>query len=221
MSKFLGPIHHWLFNKIKFYEGLESDIIESIEEKLNISLSEITAELKNKIGPPIENKPLEELINNNNIHGWLQNKITLAEIRQASLITFIWDKYGEKGIDIVKESYRNQALKSGENAKSKYDLSSAPLLYKALNNYILDGMPCDNVNNITINEDNRLQWKVINCLHKNYWLDVNGDLDTLYELREIWISNFVSSANPSFSYTLSSEGMDDTRLFVHQIAKSE
>ncbi|WP_432666158.1 hypothetical protein R9X47_07540 [Wukongibacter baidiensis] len=221
MSRFLGPIHHWLFNKIKLYEGLESDIIEKAEGKLSVNLSQITEELKNKVGAPIEDKPLEELIDTNNIHGWLQNKITIAETRQAALITFIVDKHGKEGIDIVKECYKSQAIESGEDAKSKYDLDSAPLLYKALNNYILDGMPCDNVNNITINEDNKLEWKVTNCLHKNYWLDVNGDLDTLYELRKVWISNFVSSANPSFTYNFISEGGDGNRLLIHQITKSE
>lgn len=221
MSRFLGPIHHWLFNKIKLYEGLESDIIKNIEEKLSADLSKITDELNSKVGAPIEDKPLEELIDTNNIHGWLQNKITIAETRQAALITFIVDKHGKEGIDITKECYKKQAIKSGEDAKSKYDLGSAPLLYKALNNYILDGMPCDNVNNVTINEGNKLEWRVTNCLHKSYWLDVNGDLDTLYELRKVWISNFVSSANPSFTYNFISEGMDGNRLLIHQLTKSE
>ncbi|WP_432402701.1 hypothetical protein [Wukongibacter sp. M2B1] len=221
MSRFLGPIHHWLFDKIKLYESLEFDIIDNIEKKLSISLSEITDKLKIKIGPPIGDKSLEELIDTNNIHGWLQDKITISETRQAALITFIVNKYGNEGIDIIKECYRNQAIASGQDARSKYDLGSAPLIYKALNNYILDGMPCDNVNSITLNEYNKLGWRVTNCIHKNYWLNVNGDLDTLYELRRIWISNFVSSANPSFTYNFISESMDGNRLLIHQIAKSE
>ncbi len=221
MSRFLGPIHHWLFNKITLYEGLESDIIRNVEEKFEVSLSDITNELQSKIGSPIENKPLEELIDTNNIHGWLQNKITIAETRQAAIITSIVNKYGEEGISIIKECYKNQAIESGEDAKGKYDVNSPAALYKALNNYILDGMPCDNVNNITINEDNTLEWKVSNCLHKNYWQSVNGDLDTLYELREIWISNFIKSANTNFTYIFKDEHMDGNRLLIHRIEKAE
>lgn len=221
MSRFLGPIHHWLFNKITLYEKLESDIIKNVEEKFGVNLTAITDELQSKIGSPIESKPLEELIDTNNIHGWLQNKITIAETRQAAFITYIVNKYDKESISIISECYKNQAIKSGEDAKSKYDVNSAPALYKALNNYILDGMPCDNVNNITINEENVLEWKVSNCLHKNYWQNVNGDLNLLYELREVWISNFVKSANTNFTYNHENVNMDGNRLLTHQIAKAE
>lgn len=220
MSKFLGPIHYWLFNKITLYESLESDIIDTIENKLNISLSDITEELNSKIGAPIQNKSLEELIDTNNIHGWLQNKITIAETRQASLITFVVNKYGDKGINIIQNCYKQQAKASGKDAKTNYNLDSAPAIYKALNNYILDGMPCDNVNNITVNEDNKLEWRVLNCLHKDYWINVNGDLDILYELRKIWISHFIQSANSNYEYNFRVEDMDNRKVLIHEIAKT-
>jgi hypothetical protein len=220
MSKFLGPIHYWLFNKIFLYENLESDIIESIEQKLNISLWDITKELHEKIGLPLENKPLEELIDTNNIHGWLQNKITIAETRQAALITFIVNKYGEKGMNIIKNCYKEQAVKSGKDAKSNYDVISASAIYKTLNNYILDGMPCDNVNNITVNEDTKLEWRVLNCLHKNYWINVSGNLDILYELRNTWISNFIQSVNSNYEYNFKIENMDNNKLLIHEIVKT-
>jgi len=220
MSKFLGPIHHWLFNKIKLYERLESDIIEKVKEKLNSNLSEVTDELQSKIGPQLEDKPLEELIDTNNIHGWLQNKISIAETRQAALITYIVNEYNKEGMNIIKECYKNQAVKSGEDAKSTYDTSSAAAIYKALNNYILDGMPCDNVNNITVNEENMLEWRVTNCLHKNYWFSVNGNLDILYELRKIWISYFVKASNPDFIYSFKSENVDGNTLLINQIVKT-
>lgn len=221
MSKFLGPIHHWLFDKIKLYENLESDIIEKVEERLNISLSDINTKLENKIGHKVPNRPLEELIDTNNIHGWLQNKISIAETRQAALITYIVDEYGEEGRNIIKECYRNQALKCGKDAKSQYDIGSAQAIYKALNNYILDGMPCDNVNNITVNEDNRLEWKVSNCLHKNYWDSVDGNLDILYELRKIWIAHFIESANPNYKYYFNIENMGNNKILIHEIKKYE
>lgn len=220
MSKFLGPIHHWLFNKITLYESVESDIIEKIEKKLNISLSDITYELQSKIGAKIPKKPLEELIDTNNIHGWLQNKITLAETRQAALITFVVNKYGKEGISIIKDCYKNQAIESGKNAKSNYDVTSAPNIYKVLNNYILDGMPCDTVNNITVNENNKLEWRVLNCLHKEYWINVSGDLDILYELRKIWITHFIQSANPNYEYNFNIANLDNSKVLIHEIVKT-
>lgn len=219
MSRFLGPIHHWLFNKIKLYEKLESAIIDNVQKDLNTDLSDIMESLYNKIGYPIENKPLEELIDTNNIHGWLQSKITKAETRQAALITNLIDKFGEDVLNIVKNTYKFQAINCGKDVKNNTDISTAPNIYKALNNYILDGMPCDNVNNITINEENKLQWKVLNCLHKGYWLNVNGNLDVLYDLRSIWISNFIENANPAYSYSFEIQDTDGQQVLVHQISK--
>ncbi|RKD31930.1 hypothetical protein [Thermohalobacter berrensis] len=219
MSRFLAPIHFWLFNKIKLYEKLEYEIVENIEKELSANISDIVSDLRNKIGNPIEDKPLDELIDTNNIHGWLQNKINIAETRQAALITEIIKKFGDKGLNIVKESYKDQAIRCGKEASKELDVSTAPSLYKALNNYILDGMPCDNVNNITIEENDRLQWKVVNCLHKGYWEEVEGDINILYELREIWISNFIRNANPDFDYQFKIDKIDDRKILVHEIKR--
>lgn len=219
MSRFLGPIHHWLFNKIKLYEELESQIIDNVQRELDTNISDMVSNLENKIGSPIPDRPLEELIDTSNIHGWLQNKITIAETRQAALITNIIDKFGEKGLNVIKETYKDQATKSGKDAKVNYDVSTPALLYKTLNNYILDGMPCDNVNNVTINEENKLQWQVVNCLHKGYWENVNGDINVLYELREIWISNFIKNANPEFTYSFKIQDINGQKVLVHEINK--
>jgi len=219
MSRFLGPIHHWLFNKIKLHEELESQIIDNVQRELDTNISNMVSNLENKIGSPIPNRPLEELIDTSNIHGWLQNKITIAETRQAALITSIIDKFGEKGLNVIKETYKDQAIKSGKDAKVNYNVSTPALLYKTLNNYILDGMPCDNVNNVTINEKNKLQWQVVNCLHKGYWENVNGDLNVLYELREIWISNFIKNANPEFTYSFKIQDINGQKILVHEINK--
>lgn len=219
MSRFLAPIHFWLFNKIRLYEELEFQIIENVEKQLNTNISDLISELRDKIGNPIEDKPLQELIDTNNIHGWLQNKINIAETRQAALITKIINKFGQKGLEIIEKTYEAQGAICGKNAADKFDVSTAPSLYKALNNYILDGMPCDNVNNITIEENNWVQWKVVNCLHKGYWENVKGDIKILYKLRQIWISNFVKNANNNFNYYFSIESNNEENTLVHEIKR--
>ncbi len=220
MSRFLGPIHHWLFNKIRLYEGLELQIIENVEKELNTNIKDMVLDIRNKIGEPMLNKNLEELIDTNNIHGWLQNKIAIAETRQAGLITKIINKFEEEGLKVIKETYKKQAISCGKDAALNYDVSTAPALYKALNNYILDGMPCDNVNNISLEEENKLQWKVERCLHRGYWDTVNGDVNVLYILREIWITYFVESANPAFKYDFAIQNINAQTLFIHQINKA-
>ncbi len=215
MSRFLGPIHHWLFNKIRLNEELELNIIDNVQTRLNVNINDIVSMSRTEIADPIENKELEELIDTDNIHGWLQEKITLVETRQAYVIKAIVDKFGDKGVDIIKETYKEQAIKCAEDAKLNSDVSSPAAIYKSLNNYILDGMPCDNVNNMTANEEDRLEWKVERCLHRGYWEKVGASTELLYELRKIWIENFVESSNENYRYEFNIED----GMMVHQIKR--
>ena len=215
MSRFLGPIHHWLFNKIRSNEELELNIIDNVQTKLNVNIDEIVSSSRSQIGDIMEDKNLEEIIDTDNIHGWLQEKITLVETRQAFVIKNIVDKFEGKGVDIIKETYKNKAIKCAKDAKLNSDVSSPASIYKALNNYILDGMPCDNVNNITVNEEDILEWKVGRCLHKGYWEKVGASTDLLYELRKIWIENFVQNANEDYRYEFKIED----GIMVHEIKK--
>ncbi|WP_099188979.1 hypothetical protein [Tepidibacter mesophilus] len=215
MSRFLGPIHHWLFNKIKSNEELELNIIDNVQTKLNVNIDDIVTDSRTKIADIMEDKNLEEIIDTDNIHGWLQDKITLVETRQAYVIKNIVDKFKDKGFDVIKETYKNQAIKCAEDAKLNSDVSSPEAIYKSLNNYILDGMPCDNVNNITVTEEDRLEWKVGRCLHKGYWEKVGASTDLLYELRKIWVGNFVQNANEDYRYEFKIED----GIMVHEIKR--
>ena len=80
MSLFLGPIHYWLYGKIGNQEELTKRIAAYAQQKNLIdSSTEYVRELS----------PLEEVIDEGNIHGWLQARIANAEMRYADLVTLI------------------------------------------------------------------------------------------------------------------------------------
>lgn len=200
MSKFLAPIHTWLFNKINLYEELEATLVKSYTEKYGEAAEKIYIEAKDSFGHPLEAKPIEELIDVSNIHGWLQNKISIAETRQAALITKLYNIYGEEVKNIATKLYSDQGSQCGKDAKQKYEVNGAAEIYQALNNYILEGMPCDRVNSITESSDDKLEWKNEMCLHKGYWDSVQGDISLFYQLRDTWIKAFVENTNSQFDY---------------------
>ena len=75
MSMFLGPIHYWLYNKINNQEKLTAAIASEASKKGWISdAAAYTKELP----------AIESVIDESNIHGWLQLQITDAETRYAS-----------------------------------------------------------------------------------------------------------------------------------------
>lgn len=198
MSLFLGKIHYWLFNKIVWFENLEEEIINLAKEE-GINTSELVKELNLKYGEKLPNLPLEEMIDTSNIHGWLQDKIHSAEYRLASLTNKVLEK--NDGKEKLEELYKRQGLVAANEAIEKNKtVSDAFSIFNAMNDYILDGMPCDRVNEIVSNEENKLVWKRRLCVHKEIWDSVGANVEVFYDLRNIWTKRFVTTVNSNYDY---------------------
>lgn len=215
MSRFLAPIHGWLFNKIKVTESLEKSLINSYREVYGAEVDSIVNKINEKYGKPLEDGVIEDLVDSSNIHGWLQNKIATAETRQAELLGDLIKKYGEEAEKVAFNAFNNQASELAKQAKDIYENETAPKIYEALNSYVLEGMPCDNVNNITIKEIDLLEWKNTRCLHRGYWEVAGAPVETLYSLRFSWIKTFIETINPQFTHIVKQEGS----VFIHQVAR--
>ena len=219
MSKFLAPIHTWLFSKIKLYEALESDLVLTYTKKYGEDIKILYKKIEEEHGYPLENKPIEELIDASNIHGWLQNKISVAELRQAAFITEILNKYSkEEALNIAIDLYSKQARACAEESKEKHQIDTPKEMYNALNSYIIEGMPCDRVNSITISNEDKLQWETTSCLHKKYWEACSGNIDIFYTLREIWIKTFIETLNINFTYKVT-HNATGTPISVNEIVR--
>ncbi|MGL4954632.1 MAG: hypothetical protein ACRC4Y_04035 [Cetobacterium sp.] len=203
MSLYLGKIHYWLFNKIVWFENLEESIVKFIEDRgLDISVQK--AEIDEKYGKKLENKNLEEIIDVNNIHGWLQGRIHSSEGRMAAWVDFIL-KNDENAIEDLKKVFEEQAILAVQEIKKERNPVTASEIYNCMNNYILDGMPCDRVNIISVSEDSLVQWERSICVHKDIWAKENVDVKVFYDLRDAWIKTFVENLNPNFKYSIDSD----------------
>lgn len=218
MSRYLAPIHSWLFNKIKLFEELEGVLVESLKETYGKGeIEDIIKTSYEKYGVPLEEKPLEELIDTSNIHGWLQNRITIAETRECYILNEIFKKYGEEAENIASEIYSRNGGNWGVYAKENYDISSAPQIYDALNDFVLDGMPCDNVNNVIEEREEYVGWKSTKCLHRGYWETVGANINVFYRLRNRWIQGFVENANNKFTYAEKTQEFNGVQGFLREI----
>lgn len=199
MSLFLGKIHYWLFNKILWFEELEKEIYKFADEK-GLPVEQWKRDIFQKYGAPTEEKPLEEIIDTNNIHGWLQNKINSAEGRQAELITNILKTNTEYISDLEFIFGKQGEIASKEYIKEKEIPQTPAEIYNAINDYILEGMPCDRVNRIEENNEVEIRWIATRCIHYEFWNEVGGDVNNFYRLRDKWITCFVNKLNSSFKY---------------------
>ena len=200
MSAFLAPIHTWLFSKILLAEDLETNLKKVYIDKYK----EVAIDIAQKslaYGNPIDTtKNIEDIIDVSNIHGWLQDKIAKVETRTAFIITEMIKKYGKEAEVIAKSCFEDQGISVGETLKAKGTPEKPEEIFNAVNNYLLEGMPCDRVTRVIKSENDIFEWETTSCIHKNYWNAVNGDISIFYELRHTWTKAFIENANEKYTY---------------------
>lgn len=198
MSLFLGKIHYWLFNKILWFESLEEEIIQLAKSE-DLNIEKLSIEINLKYGEKLPNENLEDMIDTNNIHGWLQSKIHSAEGRMAAWTKVILEN-DENSLEKLENVYISQGIKAAKEVKESKTITNAKEIYYSINDYILDGMPCDRVNEVIISEDEIVEWKRRICVHQDIWCKENIDVSIFYKLRNLWIKGFVNEVNSDYQF---------------------
>lgn len=209
MSLFLAPIHTWLFNKIVLVEDIEKAIVERFNSD---EAQQYYVSLVENMGAPLPDLPLENLIDTGNIHGWLQGRITLAETRQAAFIRYILQK-DDRQDEAIQAIYHDFGVRSAKLLEEKPEVPVTA--FDALNNVLLEGMPCDRVNSVVTKDANEIVWKTTNCVHKGNWEASGVDVNFFYGYRAAFIQGFVTTANPEFTYSYANDVEQ-----VHQIVRN-
>lgn len=180
MSKFLGPIHYMMFDKIKFQE----EITESI---LNIHKSDYIENELNSLGV-LENGDLEELIDTDNIHGWLQKRVELVEKRFALAIYLLL-----KEDEHLKKDILNTLYDLGVEENLYVNANEA---YNTINRRFLDGMPCDRAIEIVESNEDLVKFHINEDFHFKYWINL-GYENLYWELRNEYIKGLLYKSNLS------------------------
>ena len=188
MSAFLGSIHFWLYHKIGKQEELTKAITAYAKREGWIKDQEkYTKDLP----------ALEDVIDESNIHGWLQEQIHDAETRYADLV-------GTVSNTTRFEEIRGVAFAFGK----KYTLqaSTSPTeAYKAFEDFFVNGMPCDRVNAVVSESEDELSWTMTQDIHAQYWKDGS---EIYYTLRSEVMrgmlngTGLVLASNDNVTYTI-------------------
>lgn len=156
MSATLGPIHYWLYEKIRNQEDLTKVIAEyAKKEEWLTDISKYVYILPR----------LEDTIDEDNIHGWLQEKINDAEIRFSRLIIELL-KNDENRIDEIC----TVAFEFGKKNAIQPDLTPTEA-YQVFENFFVNGMPCDRINVLQFQSNNMVSWEMSEDIHAKYWDD--------------------------------------------------
>ncbi len=190
MSAFLGPIHTWLYNKVLFQNDLAEHIAKVAADK---NWNDVSFNI-NRYGVLPEGE-LADIVDETNIHGWLQDKVSLVENKLAYIVTVLTDEYAERITDISDAVYtygKAHAYDGNLNAKEAFQY---------LETILLNGMPCDRVNQIVSEDENQVSWKETVNIHKSYWDQVHGNMEYFDAIRESLITGVLEYSGLAFQVT--------------------
>lgn len=157
MSMTLGPIHYWLYGKIDNQEELTKFLAEGAREQgKSLAVSRYTRNLP----------PLEEIIDPMNIHGSLQAAIDDAEKRYADLVQDLLKMH------VDPADLANCAQEFGK--KHPVTVDTPEEVFRAFEDFFLDGMPCDHVNRVIDSSSASLTWEIRVDVHSTYWQENAG-----------------------------------------------
>lgn len=194
MSAFLGPIHHWLFNKIKLVEEREDAIIKAFSEKFSSDTNTIAKNARKKYGEPVGSTPLDEMIGDSPIHGFLHNRITVAETRESFILAELIKKHGTDGNNLAMDTAYKHGLETGKKAQKEYETEDVnpESAYRLLQNFFLDGMPCDHVTEVDQPSEKELHGRHTDCLHRAYWEEAGISGDFMCNYLATWVNGFIA-----------------------------
>lgn len=185
MSAFLGPIHYWLYKKIQLQDSLVHELTTKLEndDVLNVDT---------KIGA-LPKGDLQDIIDGDNIHGWLQEKIHLVERR----LSYVVEALCKEGVSFEKMC--NIAYEVGTHNTPLKQESTALDAFNLLNDVLLDGMPCDHVNVIKVQEEWHVEWTRQKNIHDEFWNDESKEQHRYDDLRGELIRGLLAPTNLVYS----------------------
>lgn len=192
MSAFLGPVHVKMYGRILYQDEMSKAMLDlaakngwgnDIENRVNSEAPEASKE------------PLENIIDQSNIHGWLSQAVENCEKRFSKVVNEILEE-DPKRIDelekVLKELGRQYDLPAELNVEETH---------QTIHDILLDGMPCDFPFAITEQEADIVGWQVKSCPHARYWTNPNFGADTYYRLRDSWIEGVLENSGIIYSHT--------------------
>lgn len=190
MSKFLAPIHFKQYDKIKNQNMIIEEILKLNEEQAWVL--DLREDANKKIGE-LTDQPLEEIIDESNIHGWLSEKIDLVETKLAYIVSKILEtdedsNRRESILTAVKNLSRNLDYKDGITLTE---------IYQLINEMFLDGMPCDRITEILEITESSITWKRTSDIHSVYWK--YGEQGKIYfQIRDAFIEGLIEKENVKY-----------------------
>lgn len=221
MSEFLGQIHYWLYKKIQLLADRENLILEKTHTVIDDLADELHEISTDTYGAPIDPTiPLEQVIEEDNIHGWLQNQIMISSVREASFIKDLLDStQGEDAlptITAILDAFAVHGKACGTVAKEQMTADNAETIYNLLQNFYVNGMPCDGGDQLLEATQDIYKWVGDHQHQISYWKKAGVDPKFMALAYQTWFQYFVQAASHIYTFTVEEQ---DTPQPMYAIKK--
>ena len=178
MNKFLAPILFLIYEKILFLNDFTDNYIEIANDN-NVELKELDSFIK------IDKRPLESIIDYNNIPQWIEERVAGVENKFAYVVSEIIKKDENLMIELLKYSYR----RGRDECFSK----NADDAFKLIISKFLDGNPCNGAITLVKSETDFVKFIIETDTHEKFWrYGVNSEY--YWDIRNKYIKGLLSSS---------------------------
>ena len=215
MSAFLGQIHFWLYRKIQLLNEREQLILKESEARLADLAEELYNTAVDLYGKAIPaDRKLEMIIDHSNIHGWLQQQIEISAVRESTFIKDLLDCGGDDASDAILEAFIKQGQACGTVAKDRLPEATAPMIYKVMQDFYLNGMPCDAPDTILKDDADHFEWVGNHHNQILHWQKAGVSPVFMAAAYQAWFLSFVQAIDPSFTFKVNLDGDMPTYAIV-------
>ena len=191
MAEKFAEIHVWMFNKIKLQNEFSDEIIKQLTDESQ--KNQISKQVSETF--PFPKGDLEEIIDHENIHTWLEKHLVLTDRKLAWVIAQV------KNIPLTLKDLEDVFFQMGKNHKeiTQPVWLKPSYVYRTITDALTEGMPCDKANQVVSHNENHLIWQVDRCMHQESWKSENADIEDFYLLRDAWIKGLLDGSEFTYS----------------------
>ena len=189
MSLVLAPIHEMMYKKVLRQDGMSEALLSTAED--NKWSQDLRVQVE-QAAPAADVRPLVEIIDSSNIHGWLNGTVVQSERRLARVAAGILENHPER-----LDTLRNAIQKLGEQETFPQGLSAEDI-FERISNALLDGMPCDRSLEVESAKLSQVQLETVHCSHATYWAEQGLSPEIYYVLRDAWLKGVLAQSGYSY-----------------------
>lgn len=176
------------FYKIKFLNYMSFDIAAFGE---NQGIEKLVEKVDLKCGA-IPDGEYEQVIDQTAPNPFLELYMRIAEFRFAFSVTALLKANEGYITPLINYCYEQGKANKPEKIKT---VNTA---YEYINSFILDGMPDEEVKEITTVEPGRLVWHVVKETHESFWNKAEGSVEVYYKLQNALIEGLLEGSDITF-----------------------